>query len=97
MHYNQIMSLAVLLIPDFALILFGFFLNRFTDWGRNFWSGLEKLIYYVLFPALLFNSIAKTKIESELKMKMLKGGHSADEVVQSILSRCERESTSQGN
>ena len=63
MHYNQIMSLAVLLIPDFALILFGFFLNRFTDWGRNFWGGLEKLIYYVLFPALLFNSIAKTKID----------------------------------
>ena len=57
------MSLAILLIPDFALILFGFFLNRFTDWGRNFWSGLEKLIYYVLFPALLFNSIAKTKID----------------------------------
>ena len=57
------MSIALLLIPDFALILFGFFLNRFTHWGRGFWSGLEKLIYYVLFPALLFNSIAKTKID----------------------------------
>ena len=57
------MSLALLLIPDFALILFGFFLNRATDWGRNFWGGLEKLIYFVLFPALLFNSIAKTKID----------------------------------
>lgn len=57
------MSLALLLIPDFALILFGFFLNRVTDWGRHFWSGLEQLIYYVLFPALLFNSIAKTKID----------------------------------
>ena len=57
------MSTALLLIPDFAIILFGFFLNRFTDWGRSFWSGLEKLIYYVLFPALLFNSIAKTKID----------------------------------
>lgn len=57
------MSLALLLIPDFALILFGFFLNRFTDWGRGFWSGLEKLIYFVLFPALLFNSIARTKID----------------------------------
>ncbi len=57
------MSIALLLIPDFALILFGFFLNRFTDWGRGFWSGLEKLIYYVLFPALLFNSIAKTQID----------------------------------
>ncbi len=57
------MSLAILLIPDFALILFGFFLNRITDWGRGFWGGLEKLIYFVLFPALLFNSIAKTKID----------------------------------
>ena len=57
------MSLALLLIPDFALILFGFFLNRIADWGRAFWGGLEKLIYYVLFPALLFNSIAKTKID----------------------------------
>lgn len=57
------MSVALLLIPDFALILFGFLLNRFTDWGRGFWGGLEKLIYFVLFPALLFSSIAKTKID----------------------------------
>ncbi len=57
------MSIALLLIPDFALILFGFLLNRITDWGRDFWSGLEKLIYYVLFPALLFNSIARTRID----------------------------------
>ncbi len=57
------MSFALLLIPDFALILFGFVLNRITSWGRDFWSGLEKLIYYVLFPALLFNSIAKQKLD----------------------------------
>ena len=55
--------MALLLIPDFALILFGFFLNRITDWGRSFWGGLEKLIYFVLFPALLFNSIARTSID----------------------------------
>ncbi len=61
--YNRTMSLALLLIPDFALILFGFALNRFTNWGRSFWSGLEKLIYYVLFPALIFNSIAKQKLD----------------------------------
>ena len=35
------MSLALLLVPDFALILFGFVLNRITDWGREFWGGLE--------------------------------------------------------
>lgn len=57
------MSLPLLLLPDFALIVFGFFLNRATSWGREFWSGLEKLIYYVLFPALLFQSIARTRID----------------------------------
>ncbi len=64
--------MALLLIPDFALILFGFFLNRITDWGRDFWGGLEKLIYYVLFPALLFNSIARTKIDFVLAAPALK-------------------------
>ncbi len=64
--------MALLLIPDFALILFGFFLNRITDWGRDFWGGLEKLIYYVLFPALLFNSIAKSKIDFVLAAPALK-------------------------
>ena len=57
------MPIALQLVPDFALIFFGFMLNRSTDWGRGFWGGLEKLIYYVLFPALLFISIAKTKID----------------------------------
>jgi len=57
------MSLAILLIPDFLIILFGFALNRYTDWGRNFWGGLEKLIYFVLFPALLFNSIASQQFD----------------------------------
>ena len=57
------MSLALLLLPDFALILFGFLLNRITSWGRDFWSGLEKLIYFVLFPALLFSAISRTKID----------------------------------
>jgi malonate transporter len=57
------MSLALLLLPDFVLILFGFLLNRVTAWGRDFWSGLEKLIYFVLFPALLFSAISRTKID----------------------------------
>jgi malonate transporter and related proteins len=57
------MSTALLLVPDFTLILFVFLLNRFTDWGRGFWGGLEKLMYFVLFPALIFYSIAKTKID----------------------------------
>ncbi|MCZ7653080.1 MAG: hypothetical protein M5R42_00475 [Rhodocyclaceae bacterium] len=45
------MSSVLLLLPDFALILLGFGLRRQMHLGDHFWSGLEKLIYFVLFPA----------------------------------------------
>ena len=45
------------------LILLGLALARAFDYGRDFWSGLEKLVYYVLFPALLFRSLALAKID----------------------------------
>ncbi|HYD93690.1 MAG TPA: AEC family transporter [Noviherbaspirillum sp.] len=65
------MSIATILFPDFALILLGFLLMRFTDWGTAFWSGLEKLIYYFLFPALLFYSTARTPLDFGSTGKML--------------------------
>lgn len=57
------MSSVLLLLPDFALILLGFGLRRMMHLGDHFWSGLEKLIYFVLFPALLFDAIARTRID----------------------------------
>jgi hypothetical protein len=65
------MSVAAILFPDFALILLGFLLMRFTDWGTAFWSGLEKLIYYILFPALLFYSTARTPLDFDSTGRML--------------------------
>lgn len=38
-------------------------LSRKFDYGRDFWEGLEKLVYYVLFPALLFRSLALAHID----------------------------------
>ncbi|MDB5852897.1 MAG: family transporter [Herminiimonas sp.] len=57
------MSITTLLLPDFLLILLGFLLMRFTKWSAEFWDGLEKLVYYVLFPALLFYSTARTPFD----------------------------------
>lgn len=65
------MSVAAILFPDFALILLGFLLMRFTDWGTQFWAGLEKLIYYFLFPALLFYSTARTPFDFGTTGRML--------------------------
>jgi len=57
------MSAALLILPNFVLILVGLLLARRFDYGRDFWSGLEQLVYYVLFPALLFRSLAIAKID----------------------------------
>jgi predicted permease len=56
-------SAALLILPNFVLILVGLALARAFDYGRDFWEGLEKLVYYVLFPALLFRSLAIAKID----------------------------------
>lgn len=57
------MSAALLLLPDFALILLGLALRRGMHLGDHFWSGVERLVYFVLFPALLVNAIVKTRLE----------------------------------
>ena len=56
------MNTALALFPDFALILLGYGLRRWMTLGDHFWTGLEKLVYFVLFPALLFNAITKTPL-----------------------------------
>ena len=57
------MATALLILPNFMLILVGLALARRFDFGRDFWDGMEKLVYYVLFPALLFRSLAVAKID----------------------------------
>jgi malonate transporter and related proteins len=57
------MADALLLLPDFALIALGFLICRYTALGRPVWDGAERLVYYLLFPALLFNSIVRNPLE----------------------------------
>ena len=61
MHVESAVALA--LLPDFALILLGAGLRHVLSLGDHFWNGLEKLVYYVLFPALLFGGLVKTHID----------------------------------
>lgn len=37
------------------ILLGGVFLRR-SAWGLDFWNGLEKLVYFILLPALLSNA-----------------------------------------
>jgi predicted permease len=71
------MSPVLLLLPDFALILLGFGLRRLMHLGDHFWTGLEKLIYFVLFPALLFHAIARTRIDFAVAAPFVASGLAA--------------------
>jgi predicted permease len=71
------MSVAAILVPDFTLILIGFLLMRLTDWGPQFWAGLERLIYYILFPSLLFYSTARTQFDFASTGRMLEAALAA--------------------
>ncbi len=49
---------ALLLLPDFLLIALGAALRRVRMFEPPFWRGLERFVYFVLFPALLFRALA---------------------------------------
>lgn len=57
------MQIAWLLAPDVALIVLGLVLRRSFFGEPAFWTSLERLIYFVLFPALLFITIARQPLE----------------------------------
>ena len=57
------MSDALLLLPDFALIVLGCLICRHTPLNRAVWEGTERLVYFVLFPCLLFHSIVRNPLD----------------------------------
>ena len=57
------MNTALPLLPAFSLILLGAAIRRWMHLGDHFWTGVEKLVYFILFPALLINAIVKTRLD----------------------------------
>jgi malonate transporter and related proteins len=52
-----------LLLPDFALILLGYLVCRYTALDRTVWEQVENLVYFFLFPVLLFQSIVRSPLD----------------------------------
>lgn len=52
----------ILLLPDFILIMTGFILCRYTAFKRPIWDAVERLVYWMLFPTLLFSSIVRSPL-----------------------------------
>ncbi len=58
------LELLLALWPLFALIVAGFYLRRWNFPNEAFWPGAERLNYFVLFPALLFSSLARAPLDN---------------------------------
>lgn len=68
------MSDVLLLLPDFLLIVCGFVLCRYTTLDRTIWEAVERLVYYLLFPVLLFYSIVRSPLEFHTTLPLAAAG-----------------------
>jgi predicted permease len=65
---------ALLLFPDFSLILCGYLLCKYTSLNRSVWEPVENLVYFFLFPVLLFHSIVRTPLDLNAASHLIMAG-----------------------
>ena len=68
------MNFAQLLFPDFSLILCGYLICRYTALNRSVWQQVESLVYFFLFPVLLFHSIVKSPLDLNVASSLIGAG-----------------------
>lgn len=68
------MNFLQLLLPDFTLILLGYLVCRHTALGRPVWEQVESLVYYFLFPVLLFHSIVRSPLDPAAASSLIGAG-----------------------
>ena len=68
------MNFAQLLFPDFSLILCGYLLCRYTSLNRSVWEPVEALVYFFLFPVLLFQSIVRNPLDLRAAAHLMGAG-----------------------
>ena len=68
------MNYAQLLFPDFSLILCGYLVCRYTALNRTVWQQVESLVYFFLFPVLLFQSIVRSPLDLRAASSLIGAG-----------------------
>ncbi len=63
-----------LLLPDFALILIGYLVCHLTPLNRSVWQQVDALVYFFLFPTLLFHSIVRHPLDVSQASTLMLGG-----------------------
>ena len=70
----EAVNYAQLLFPDFSLIACGWLLCRYSALDRRVWDQVESLVYYFLFPVLLFHSIVRSPLDFGATSALLSAG-----------------------
>lgn len=68
------MNYIQLLLPDFSLILLGYLVCQHTALNRTVWVQVDSLVYYFLFPVLLFHSIVKNPLDLAAASSLIAAG-----------------------
>ena len=68
------MNFLQLLLPDFALILCGYLVCHHTALNRTVWEQVESLVYFFLFPVLLFQSIVRSPLDLAATSSLIGAG-----------------------
>ena len=61
---GNVFDISLAILPIFLLLLFGALLQSKRFPAEEFWPGVDKLVYWVLFPAMLFYNISKADLSS---------------------------------
>ena len=87
---NPMLPFLLALAPVFLLIFIGHGLKRWRFFEDAFWVGAERLTYFVLFPALLVETLATAKVAAPIAGPMalaMIAGVLAVTVIQLVLRR----------
>ena len=72
-YNNQMKDIFFSILPIFLITMLGTGSKKYWLTSDEFWRGLEKLSYFVLFPAVLFNYISTADISSMELIKLVLG------------------------
>lgn len=60
------LNISLSILPIFLLLLFGALLQTKRFPAEDFWPSVDKLVYWVLFPSMLFYNISKADLSSSV-------------------------------
>lgn len=63
-----------LILPDFSLIICGYLICRYTKLDRTVWGQVDSLVYFFLFPVLLFQSITRYPLALDAASQLMMAG-----------------------